>query len=48
MSAMKRYEFGVVTDEIDQDFARACSIAREEGMSYVELHNLWGKPGPPS
>lgn len=44
MSAMKRYEFGVVTDEIDQDFARACSIAREEGMSYVELHNLWGKP----
>ena len=43
MSAMKRYEFGVVTDEIDQDFARACSIAREEGMSYVELHNLWGK-----
>lgn len=43
MSAMKRYEFGVVTDEIDEDFARACSIAREEGMSYVELHSLWGK-----
>lgn len=44
MSAMKQYEFGVVADEIDQDFARACAVARQEGMSYVELHNLWGKP----
>lgn len=40
----KEYTFGVITDEIDQDFERACRIAIEEGMSYVELHNLWGKP----
>ncbi|MEZ4726345.1 MAG: sugar phosphate isomerase/epimerase family protein [Caldilineaceae bacterium] len=39
----RTYEFGVITDEIDSDFARACRIAREEGMRYVELHNLWGK-----
>jgi len=37
------YEFGVIADEIDSDFARACSIARELGMTYVELHELWGK-----
>lgn len=37
------YEFGVITDEIDSDFARACRIARELGMVYVELHELWGK-----
>ncbi|MBV7333648.1 sugar phosphate isomerase/epimerase [Chloroflexi bacterium TSY] len=43
MSLSKQFTFGVITDEIDQDFARACRIAKEEGMSYVELHNLWGK-----
>lgn len=37
------YEFGVITDEIDQDFARACRIAAELGMRYVELHELWHK-----
>lgn len=37
------YEFGVIADEIDSDFARACRIARELGMVYVELHELWGK-----
>lgn len=37
------YEFGVITDEIDSDFARACRIARELDMVYVELHELWGK-----
>lgn len=40
----KNYEFGVITDEIDADFARACRIARELGMVYVELHELWSKP----
>ena len=39
----RTYEFGVITDEIDSDFARACRIARELGMGYVELHELWGK-----
>ncbi len=37
------YKFGVITDEIDQDFARACAIAAELGMEYVELHQLWDK-----
>lgn len=37
----KPYKFGVITDEIDLDFERACRIAAEEGMSYVELHQLW-------
>ncbi|MEZ4707040.1 MAG: sugar phosphate isomerase/epimerase family protein [Caldilineaceae bacterium] len=37
------YEFGVITDEIDQDFERACNIARELGMKYVELHQVWNK-----
>lgn len=39
----KEYRFGVITDEIDQDFERACRIAAELGMSYVELHRLWDK-----
>ena len=37
------YEFGVITDEIDQDFARACQIAAELEMHYVELHQVWNK-----
>lgn len=37
------YQFGVITDEIDQDFARACRTAAAEGMSYIELHKLWDK-----
>lgn len=44
MPTIQEYEFGVVSDEIDQEFARTCRIARQEGMSYVELHNLWDKP----
>lgn len=39
----RHYAFGVITDEIDSDFARACHIAHELGMVYVELHELWGK-----
>lgn len=38
------YEFGVITDEIDQDFARACRVAADLGMRYVELHEVWNKP----
>ncbi len=43
MSSSKEYEFGVITDEIDQDFERACHVAQEEGMVHIELHKLWGK-----
>ena len=39
----RTYDFGVIADEIDEDFGRACRIARELGMVYVELHELWGK-----
>ena len=35
--------FGAVTDEIDQDFERACRVAAELGMRVVELNTLWGK-----
>ncbi len=41
--SQRTYEFGVITDEIDMDFARACRVAAELGMSYVELHQLWEK-----
>jgi sugar phosphate isomerase/epimerase len=41
--SQREYKFGVITDEIDADFARACRIARELGMVYVELHELWDK-----
>ena len=43
MTPSKKYRFGVITNEIDQDFERACRIASEEGMSYVEIGTLWGK-----
>lgn len=43
MSSAKNYRFCVITDEIDQDFERACTIASDEGMSTVEIHTLWGK-----
>ena len=41
---MSQLTLGVVTDEIDQDFERACQVANELGMEVVELNNLWGKP----
>ena len=41
---MRPLTFGVVTDEVDQDFDRACHVAHELGMGVVELNNLWGKP----
>src|SRR3954447_23070701 len=40
---MKQFQFGVITDEIDQDFERACRVAAELGMEYVELHELWNR-----
>lgn len=41
--SQRTYEFGVITDEIDMDFVRACRVAAELGMHYVELHQLWDK-----
>src|SRR6185436_9396662 len=37
------FEWGVVTDEIDQDLAKALRVARELGIGHVELNSVWGK-----
>lgn len=38
------FKVGVITDEISQDFDHACYvIAKEFGLSWVELRALWGK-----
>ena len=34
---------GIITDEVSSDFARACELVREWGLSHVELRVLWGK-----
>jgi sugar phosphate isomerase/epimerase len=43
MSPSKTYRYGVITNEIDQDFERACQVASEEGMQFVEIGTLWDK-----
>lgn len=40
---MQPFELGVVTDEIDANLDRACSVAAELGMSVVELNTIWGR-----
>jgi sugar phosphate isomerase/epimerase len=37
------FQFGVVTDEIDQDLANALRVARELGIPQIELNSVWGK-----
>jgi len=38
------FRVGVISDEITQDFGRACEVAsREFGMEWVELRDLWNK-----
>jgi sugar phosphate isomerase/epimerase len=38
------FKVAVLTDEISNDFDHACSVAaRDFGMGWVELRNLWGK-----
>lgn len=37
------FTYGILTDQIDQDFETALRIAVQEGFSYVSLHRLWGK-----
>src|SRR5260370_38603962 len=43
--AMKSpFRVAVSSDEITQDFGRACEIAsREFGMEWIELRGMWGK-----
>ncbi len=38
------FRVSVISDEITQDFGRACEIAsREFGMDWIELRGMWGK-----
>lgn len=39
----KSYEYGVITDEISQDLEEALALARDLGMSHVELGTVWNK-----
>lgn len=41
---MAHFKLSVITDEITQDFGRAVEVAAKEfGLGYVELRELWGK-----
>ncbi|HEV2983757.1 MAG TPA: hypothetical protein VGX46_05185, partial [Vicinamibacterales bacterium] len=43
-AAMPIFNLSVLTDEISQDFGRACEVAsREFGMGHVELREMGGK-----
>jgi sugar phosphate isomerase/epimerase len=44
LAATASFKVGVISDEISQDFDHACYvIAREFGLHFVELRELWGK-----
>src|SRR5258706_13512894 len=41
---MAHFKLSVITDEITQDFGHAVEVAAKEfGLGYVELRELWGK-----
>jgi len=40
---LQRFELGVITDEVSQDFENALRWARSFGLSWVELRFLWNK-----
>ena len=43
-AAQSGFKVGVISDEISQDFDRACYvIAHDFGLHYVELREVWGK-----
>src|SRR5437016_2978945 len=37
------FRISVINDEISQDFERACSVASEFGMQWIELRGMWNK-----
>ena len=37
------FRISVINDEISQDFERACSVASEFGMEWIELRGMWNK-----
>ena len=43
-AASSPFKIAVISDEISQDFDHACSvIAKDFGLHYVELREMWGK-----
>ena len=43
-AAGSKFKVGVISDEISQDFDHACFvIAKDFGLHYVELREMWGK-----
>src|SRR5581483_1763911 len=44
LAAESKFQIGVISDEISHDFDHACYvIAKEYGLHYVELREIWGK-----
>src|SRR5437762_14188114 len=38
------FRVAVISDEISQDFGRACEVAAQEfGMEWIELRGMWNK-----
>lgn len=38
-----RKQIAIISDQIDQDFEKACAIIQKEGYTFIELHNVFGK-----
>src|ERR1041385_569450 len=37
------FRISVINDEISQDFERACAVAAEFGMKWIEVRGMWNK-----
>lgn len=37
------FQLAIISDELAQDFGRACEVARELGCEWIELRELWNK-----
>jgi L-ribulose-5-phosphate 3-epimerase len=33
----------IITDQLSQDFEKACAMAKHHGFDFIEIHSLWGK-----
>src|SRR5258708_39407269 len=40
---LKKFKLGVISDEVSQDLEHSLLWAKEFGLSWVELRNVWGK-----
>lgn len=38
-----RKNFAIISDQVDQDLETACARIKDEGYTFVELHNVFGK-----